>query len=354
MDDREVERLLRAARPMSGNRDLPLSDRAKRELAELLMSEAPVGSTGRTGSLAPVRAASAVAAPRWTPGQPRRGHRWSLLALAGGLAVLTGVVLNWPGAPSSAATATPPPLVVHELAVPGPQVLDDLAARAAAVPDQPVDEGATETITIDSWVLTMEENGGRVDPAATVVQPEVWTIALRPDGSVLTTVRAGEPYDSAGTPASSDVAPGTLLWTREEGRLERQLVFDEPAPTDAAALGAFLSRGLGRDVSGSADEAFHAIHLLLNEQRLDAAQAAALVTFIGTLPDFKVAGLSTDRLDRPAVVIEAQGSADDFVNAILLDPETGAVLAIETTYTGSDRTDVATGAVVEYHTWEND
>ena len=35
----ELERRIRAARPVSGNRTLPLTDRAKRELAELIRSE---------------------------------------------------------------------------------------------------------------------------------------------------------------------------------------------------------------------------------------------------------------------------------------------------------------------------
>ena len=35
----ELERRIRAARSVSGSRDLPLTDRAKRELAELLLSE---------------------------------------------------------------------------------------------------------------------------------------------------------------------------------------------------------------------------------------------------------------------------------------------------------------------------
>ncbi|QTV79160.1 hypothetical protein [Microbacterium sp. NIBRBAC000506063] len=33
----EIERRVRAARPTSGHRDLPLTDRAKRELAELAL-----------------------------------------------------------------------------------------------------------------------------------------------------------------------------------------------------------------------------------------------------------------------------------------------------------------------------
>lgn len=47
MDD--IETRLRAARPTSGYRDLPLTDRAKRELAELMLAERPQSVAASTG-----------------------------------------------------------------------------------------------------------------------------------------------------------------------------------------------------------------------------------------------------------------------------------------------------------------
>ena len=90
----ELERRIRAARPMSGNRDLPLSDRAKRELADLVLSS-PHAMPGRRPPAQPLRRKTRLRTQR-------------LVGVAAGLVVaiaISTIIFNIvPSRPASAAT----------------------------------------------------------------------------------------------------------------------------------------------------------------------------------------------------------------------------------------------------------
>ena len=329
----ELERRIRAARPVSGNRTLPLTDRAKRELAELIIAES---------HNAPKRSKGWIARSR-------------LLGLAAVLVLAVSAGLLWP-TPGQSAYASPPALVIVPIESARGDVLADLAITARDNPQHsnvPA-SGEEVTISMQTWVMHMEEVDGELDPDLTVVSPENIVTTLRPDGSRSTVATAGIPYDAVGNVASTEVAPGSVLWTLEHGPGEFKPTFSGPSPRDSAQIGPFLSMATGVDVTQDASSAFLAIGILLQEQRLDAVQTSALVEFLGTLPDYKVAGTATDRLDRPALVLTAVRPGEQYTDYLLLDRTSGDVLAIESVYTGNSRTDLDSPTVMSYSAWVSD
>lgn len=335
MDD--LERRIRAARPPSGNRHMPLSDRAKRDLAELLLWDAQ------------------TFAGKPPPPVPRRtlGMRWLASAATVALVLLLGGAW-WLGGSQPAQAATPPLLAVKPLADPDAAVLADLAAAARASKLSVPAEGEDIIIRVQSWVLRMQEVDGEIDPSLTVISPEVHAFTSRPDGSMSQVVTAGRAYDRAGDPVS-DQYPlvGKVLGTFEQSPGEYAPLFTTATPRDNEQIEAFLTIGSGLPTDESAANAFAAIRYLLMEQRLDGPQTAALLEFLATLPDYSIEGTTTDRLGRPALVLTAPRPAGEFTDSLLLDPSTGQVLGSETTYTGTSRTDLTAPAVTEYHAWEN-
>lgn len=327
----EIERRIRAARPVSGNRTLPLTDRAKRELADLLIAESHVTQEKK---------------PRWL-------HRSRLLGLAGLVLLAVAVGVFWPHSGQHAHAIGPPALVIEPINSAPEKALTDLAAAAAqSIPTPPSDQEVV--ITMQSWYLHMTVLDEDVDPSLTVVSPEKSVTRIAPDGSFSRVVTAGIPHDESGNFATSEIAPGTVLSTVDRGPDEYIPTFSGPAPREAAKVGAFLTEGAGFDVTESANNAFHAVAYLLAEQRLDGAQTSALIAFLGTLPDYKVAGTAQDRLDRPALVLTAVRPGDQYTDYLLLDQESGEVLAIESVYTGDSRTDMHAPTVMSYEAWVND
>ena len=338
----ELEQRIRAARPPRGHRSDPLPERAKREMDELLVGSGyvPVYFVDRP---------SGVTRSRFR----RFGPAWLAAAAVVVVAFVASSMLG-PGGSQPAGAATPPLLVVEPLADPGAEVLVDLA-RAARGSDFSVPaEGEDVTIGVQSWVLHMEIGAdGELDASATVVSPEVHTVTFGADGSMSQVVTAGQAYDETGETVEQDPPIGTVLWTFDEGPGGYEPLFTTPAPRHSDEGEEFLTGGGGLPAGESASNAFWTINYLLSEQRLDGLQTAALLDFVATLPDYTIAGTTTDRLGSPALVLTAQRADGEFSDSLLLDPETGQILAFETTYIGTSRPDLTAPAVSEYHAWEN-
>ena len=339
MDD--LERRIRAARPVSGNRYMPLTDRAKRELAEMLMADAQT-FTGPPAAPPPGRGF---------------GMRW-LAAVAAASIVLVMGGTWWLGGAQPAHAATPPLLVVEPLANPDADVLADLADAARESEFSVPGEGEDVVIRIQQWALNMEEVDGEIDPSLTVVSPEVHTFTFGADGSMSQVVTVGQAYDEAGEPvADQDPPAGEVLWTFEQGPGEYESPFATAAPRDSSEVEEFLTLGGGLAADESASNAFLDVSYLLSEQRLDGPQTAALLEFLATLSDYTIEGITTDRLGRPALVLTAPRTqepwAGEYTDSLLLDPQTGQILASESTYVGTSRTDFSAPSVMSYIAWEN-
>lgn len=330
----EIERRIRAARPVSGNRNLPLSDRAKRELADLLISESHSGPD---------------------KGARRRLSIGRLVTLVAVFVVVTavGILGPWRLGSVAAQAATPPMLPIDHLTATGPETLLELAQIAAHAPADEPGEGG-QVIRVRSWALHVVESDDEVGQFASVIHPENYEITLPADGSMRTVVTAGQAYDQDGTLVSGGPALGTVLWSLELSPSEYVPMFSRSAPTQSDLFGTFLSAGSGLNAQTRGSDALLAISYLLMEQTLNGSQTSAALRYLATLPDIGVAGTTTDRLGRPAIALEAEREDGNYNVLLLVDPATGQILAFETVYIGTSRTDIKAPAVTEYQAWEKD
>lgn len=334
MDD--IERRIRAARPVSGNRSMPLTDRAKRELAELLLSQG--------GDLdVPARQGSA-------PSPPRRRRRGVLMAsLAVVIAVVVTVVTL--ARPTPVYAATPPMLQLTTIAESASELLTTMRQNVQA---ESAPAGLV-TIDVQTWTLSAVEDAAS-QALPSVVVPQQYHITTDVDGVRTIEVRAGQPaVDARGVPtpdAQGGTVAGELLWSQSYAAGEYGYLFVGPVPDDVDAMDSYLRQGIGDQATPGAADYFEAISSLLLEQQPTGPQLAALLAFLARLPDVEVAGSVTDRLGREGVAFRAVRDSDpDYTEYLVVSPSTGQILAAETVYTGTTRTDIPSPAVTSYYAW---
>lgn len=332
IDDR-LEQRIRAARPFSGNRNLPLSDRAKRELAELLLTASTLDTPARTIN---------------------RTRKPPLFALAAVFVVAIALIPLWQNwSPRSAQAATPPLLAATPLAGdPGASAtlsqLSDTAAKSA-----PIVRASASAIEVQTWTLSVTENGTDREFSSEIT-PENYSITRTADDQLSITVTAGPSTDSAGelVTAADLPAEGTLLWEATYTPADDPYLFDSPAPTDPSLVGEYLSEATGTNATTEASATILATEDLLLEQTLEPAQASALLTHLATLPDIDIEGTVTDRLGRSGILFSTVRSDDpDYTDNLVVSPTDGTILATETIYTGEDHTYLTAPAVQSYYAW---
>lgn len=325
----ELERRLRAARPAPGSRDLPLSDRAKREFAELVLSTpATPGARYRAGRL-----------------DARRRNRRIVGLTGAGATLVAAISLVFGFAQAPPATAMTPALLdVTEVDMSAHDLFTGLTElRRQDVP------APSDTIRAQTWVLntTVNEDG---DVTSSTVEPQWNQTTFQSDGTVRVQVTAADPFpgqDTAGLPA-----PGTVLAeeTYQPGEYERP--YPEPVPTNAGLIGDYLAQISGNDKL-SVGEALVEISGIVSNVILDTDQETAILGYLSTLDGLTVAGEVTDRLGRPGVAVTAADRENGEVEDILiLSTQTGKIVAAETVYVGSTRTDIRSPSVIDYAAWE--
>lgn len=326
MDD--LERRIRAARPVSGHRDLPLTDRAKRELADLVLADVETSPPARY--------------PR-----PRAVWHWALGAAVVVVALAVSLPLSTT-TPVRAHAATPPLLTVTPLPGTAQERLHALGTLAAA---QPVSSDARKAIqiSVEAWTLSTDDDG--VSRSSAVV-PEHYERTRLPDGTLTQVVTAGIPIGPA---PSVGPTPGTVLQRETWPRGQDAYLFTTSAPVDPKRVAAFLARPDEAALPLSASDAIEKIGSLLLEQSLNPAQNAAILAALADLPDLSLAGTTTDRLGRAGIMFSGSPSVrpgySGYVEHIVIDPNTGRILSVECTYNGTDRTDIPSPSVVDYFAW---
>lgn len=323
----ELERRLRAARPISGHRDLPLTDRAKRELADLMLAE-PARAPRRTGV---------------------RPHRWNLIvyAAAAAAAVLTVVPVVATLTMQPAHAATPPMLTTTTVSNNARDLLEEMGDVVADDLSQQMTDPTQ--ITVQTWVLHTDDDG---DPLSSVVVPENFAITQTSDGTRTVTVTAGAPIDREGRPASGNTVPaeGAPLWEEAWEPGEYLPLYPNSLPTEPAQIAAFFAEVVGEEPSAA--QLIPELNSLLLEQTLSPAQESALLRYASTLPDIELVGSTTDRLGRDGMVFTATNpDQPDYAQRLIVSPTTGHILATETIYIGTTRTDIASSSVVSYFAW---
>lgn len=327
----ELEHGLRAARPLSGSRNLPLTGRAKQELADLVLST-PQKPPGRDGTAKP---------PRRLRGVRRRlilvGSALAATALAAGITL--GVL---PDPPAFAAT---PALLAADHVDASPQKILKDAASATTLHDPP-----GTTIRTQTWALnTVITADGSV--VSSSVEPQRDEITFANDGSVHVRVTAAEPFP--GQESDRLTAPGTVLSDETAAPGEYDNPYPVPVPTAPDLIAGYLSEAAGSERPLGAGESIQEVSSIISSNVLTGDQESAVLTHLSTLEGLETAGQVTDRLGRDGIALRATdrdpGQVEDL---LIISPETGAIIATETLYIGHDRTDIATPSVIYYAAWE--
>ncbi|MFF8726781.1 CU044_5270 family protein [Streptomyces sp. NPDC015171] len=332
--------LLRRADPVPADGphfgDGPLDHRAEHRLERLLHEDPP---RRRLRLLPPL------------PGRtPRSRLVWGLAATAAVLAVAVNAVLGGPNTPR--AVAAPRPLSVRAHSAPVPLKEMVALADAAATGGSPELRKGTH---VQSWSLSMS------DGKRPVTVPEERVVRWRADATHTEVVVAtdprhpGRPVLTDGGDDPHEVADGHVISRTTYPPMWNDAPPEGTPPHTAARLRAYLTEiarpQVDRGTSPlSTVELFDAVGELLDHWTLGAPESAALVRLFAKAEGLRPAGEVTDRLGRPghAYVYDT----GDVRRMLILDPRTGTVLGVETTFTRDQpQYGVRAGAVMEYSAW---
>ncbi|MER6736770.1 CU044_5270 family protein [Streptomyces puniciscabiei] len=321
--------LLRRTNPVPANGpyfgDGPLDHGAERRL-ELLLGE---------GEPRPARLRA-----------PRARLWWGLAATAVVLATTLTALLGGPGSPPAVAAPRPLAVHAHSTAVPLHRMAE--LAAAAATDGSP---GLRKGTHVQSWSLGMSDDG----PPVTLPQERV--VRWNADDSRTELVVATDPRHP-GRPVLSDdggaphlVADGHVLSRTTYPPSWSDAPPEARPPHDPAALRAYLTE-TARTGTGTptTSELLDSVQELLDHWTLGARESAALVRILAETRGLRPVGQVTDRLGRPGQAYTYDWPGER--RMLILDPRTGAVLGLETTFTRDDhRYGVKAGDVMEYSAW---
>ncbi|MEU0007817.1 CU044_5270 family protein [Streptomyces sp. NPDC006314] len=318
--------LLRHANPVPADGadfgDGPLDHRAERRLDRLLHE------------------------PRPTRRAPRARLLWGLAAT--GVVLATALALLLGGPNTQSALAAPRPLTVHAHSTPVPLARLAELAEAAATDGSPRLRKGTHA---QSWSLSMSDG----EPPVTL--PEERVVRWRADDSHTELVVATDPR-RPGRPVLTDeggdprvVADGHVLSRTTYPPSWSDAPPEVPPPHTPAALRAYLAETVRNDSPGT-PELLDGIAELLGHWTLGARESAALVRVLADARGLRPVGQVTDRLGRPGQAYVYGGAGGGGRRMLILDPRTGAVLGLETTFTQDDPDyGVKAGDVMEYSAW---
>ncbi len=323
----EIERRIKAARPPSGHRNLPLTDRAERELADLMRG----GSTH-------------VASHR----PRRRSLRRAVVGVAAAAVLAVAVPVTSLFTPPPAAAGTPKPLEWTPTSASIEMLITDAVSRLrlADGPAEPLRE--VESLL---WYYA------QVDPGESglFISPEVSTLVWDENLSGRQTVVAGVSYWADDPELSSPPdapRPGQILRTEEWGPGEFSTPFpDTPGTTDDDFEELWRSSGLprGNDAHGYLNFVRH----LLKDWTLTNAQQARLLSWAHSMRGLHVLGTSVDRGGRPIVGLATRDETGVAEERMFLSLDTGRVIGFETYLTRADG-GLPAGSVFSYILYDLD
>lgn len=254
----------------------------------------------------------------------RTSHRPRLLWGLAAAAVVGALVaaLLFTDQTTAPAAAAPRPLVVQADST--PVSLETLAARARAV------DGSLELrkgTHVKSWSLGMSED----KPPITFPQERV--VRWNADDSHTETVDDGHVRTTRTYPPSWSDAPP-----------------QSPPPHDVTRLRAYLQEAMYTDTALNTGELLDGVAVLLDHWTLGARETATVAEMLAEAGGLRPVGQVTDRLGRrgQAYVHDRSGTRQ----MLIMDPVTGAVLGLETTFTKAEpEYGVKAGDVMDYSAW---
>ncbi|MDC0769124.1 CU044_5270 family protein [Streptomyces sp. HD] len=285
------------------------------------------------------------------PRRPTRGRlAWGLAASAVVAALVSALLLT--GQTTAPAVAAPRPLVVRADST--PVSLKTLAERARA----DAKDGAPELrkgTHVQSWSMGMSED----KPPITL--PEERIVRWNADDSHTEIVVATDPrhpgrpvlVEGGGEPRVVD--DGHVLSRQTYPPSWSDAPPAAPPPHDSVRLSAYLEEAVRAYLSDhskplSTSELLDATETLLDRWTLGARESAALARLLADTEGLRPVGRVTDRLGRSgqAYVYETSGTR----RMLIMDPGTGAVLGLETTFTRAEpEYGVKAGDVMSYSAW---
>ncbi|MET8770129.1 CU044_5270 family protein [Streptomyces sp. NPDC004658] len=282
------------------------------------------------------------------PGPTRRVPRARLLwgLAATGVVLATAFAALVGGPDPQPALAAPRPLTVRADSTPVPLTrLAERAATAAADGSPRLRKGTH----VQSWSLSM------TDGKPPVTLPEERVVRWRADDSHTELVVATDPR-RPGRPVVTDEGGDPRLVA--DGHVLSRVTYPPswsdappaaPPPHTPGALRAYLAESVRTDSPGT-PQLLDGVEELLDHWTLGARESAALVRVLADAKGLRPAGQVTDRLGRPgqAYVYEGRGGR----RMLILDPRTGTVLGLETTFTrDAPEYGVKAGDVMDYSAW---
>lgn len=328
----DIEDIIRDAKPGTSHRTDPVGETALRLLESIRAERLQHVRSGRQES---------AHRRRRFVGRTRISLVTSTVAALLMIVAFTLTMLQ-PTAPAQA--ATPDLLRTTAVSKNAREVAEELSQVRAQATDT-----ATRTIRLNEWSLHSYVNDkGEIESSD--IEPQWRELTFHPDGTIRFRLVAGEPF--AGQDTTSLPEPGTVLEDTtydDTNPFEQRDTYQSEPPTDPALMGDYLARTLGVENPTTA-EYFNAITGVLSNRPVTAEQEATMLKFIATLADIRVDGSTTDRLDRPGVVLRTQNG--EYAQLLVVSPKTGKFLAAETVYVGSSRNDISSPAVTSYIAWE--
>ncbi|MFD5225407.1 hypothetical protein ACFWHT_07270 [Microbacterium sp. NPDC058342] len=326
-----LSKLLRAADPGTVKRGDPLSERGLRELAEYEAKETAFERSRRRDVHTPAE---------WRTWRP------AALATGGAFFVMLFVVVFALASilrPAPAIAATPPLLEVTPVSAAASELLKEMETMRRT------GQESGNTIRAQTWALntTFAEDG---TTEFTVVEPQWSETTFQADGSVQYRLVAAEPFP--GQDDDTLPAPGTVLVDETFPPGDWDAPVEDGPPTRADEVGAYLSAFAG-DEALSAGQTLREISTIVSNYLLTPEQEAALIGYLSGVSNIQVSGSTTDRLGRTGIMFSATDRAPgEYEDRLIISPRTGQILAAETLYSGTTRTDLQAPAVVDYTAWE--
>ncbi|MGW1614799.1 CU044_5270 family protein [Streptomyces sp. NPDC002285] len=284
---------------------------------------------------------------RTTTVVPRRRTRlaWGLAATAVVAALVSALLFT--GQTTAPAVAAPRPLIVQADSSPVP--LQQLAERAewAAADNSPALRKGTH---VQAWSLAMS------DKKPPITLPIERIVRWNADDSHTEVVVATDPRHP-GRPVLTDedgeprpVEDGHVLSSQTYPPSWSDAPPHAPPPTDVARLRAYLRETAYSKTALTSGELLDAVASLLDSWTLGARESATLAQLLADTEGLRPLGQVTDRLGRrgQAYVLDRSDSR----RMLIMEPATGAVLGLETTFKKAEpEYGVKAGDVMSYSAW---
>ncbi|MFE7271613.1 CU044_5270 family protein [Streptomyces sp. NPDC057623] len=284
---------------------------------------------------------------RERPAPLRRRTRlaWGLAATAVVAALVSALLFT--GQTTAPAVAAPRPLLVQADSTPVP--LTTLAERAGAA----VADGAPKLrkgTHVQAWSLAMSDS----EPPITLPQERI--VRWNADDSHTEIVMATDPRHP-GRPVLTDedgeprpVEDGHVLSRQTYPPSWSDAPPQSPPPTNVARLRAYLQEAAYSKTPLNTGELLDAVASVLGTWTLGARESAALARLLADTEGIRPLGQVTDRLGRRGQAYVYDGSGTR--RMLIMDPATGAVLGLETTFTKAEpEYGVRAGDVMSYSAW---